>query len=882
MILNEQGKEEFLRNNFHPFFDIKLVTDASEENTEQFVNYVLPLSVIDEQYAITDMQIYFNNDYNNVIFTSVNEEHLYQYEIYQGIYFIRMRPFEKEIRMHILPKKYNVSDNILIFKDNEETIDSNNFSCTTEYQRKENNKNINLYYKENTQKTSDGIYKFPIKNKTKNFRNLQINMGYSYNNTNPTNPMMLKHYTGVLDESDEDGVPVPPNEFTEFNLSLMDVNCDNTQNANSTQTSNDKYTLFRGDCWVINSNFESSAAITSTGPDNFKVTGTFRTKNDLVGIIWNSKDSIQHPYISYGEKKDYSNVVLEFDFSTEGCKDFSDNSLSITIITNDNKTYYLTLNRFIENNHVRLDFNNLTLLPGNQYINSQGAPVNVTQVTRLDVTDIKSIMFILIPTNYVSSQTYTITQNIPFTCSISNITVTNGDIRNEYATLDPHQYRLCEGYDDFYHLNPYRICKEMRKLGYVNWVDLYIGASHYYEKSGTPDQTINTANFDHVRTEKMVLDKTVPLNNAFVAWLDCYSKELKKNDVENLIISVSMENLQCPTTWRQKDCNGNYAITGWVPSTFFYSPCNTEVISYMKSVSEACLDIVVANGLKPILQMGEAWWWWNENDKPNQPPCFYDDATKTKYQSTFNSAIPEYSTSWETNYDKQLTQWLNQQLCNYSDELRSVVKSSKYTNGLYMALFFPPSVTDTDRVPPLITDTNYLKNAYSPEKLDVLEIEDYDWVIEDNPHHEEAYTIGQDLGFSVSNLHYYGGFVQYEEDADEFWPLIDKSINNAIGRHFAEVFIWAGPQIRRDAKVFGYDYTDISQQQKLVNHTIQWPTDMAPYSDKETDHVLGLNNPHTTNTLYHKTIKYFNGDIYIEENNKYLIQLWTEQRSNNG
>ncbi|MGN0175210.1 MAG: hypothetical protein ACI388_03250 [Methanobrevibacter sp.] len=303
------------------------------------------------------------------------------------------------------------------------------------------------------------------------------------------------------------------------------------------------------------------------------------------------------------------------------------------------------------------------------------------------------------------------------------------------------------------------------------------------------------------------------MNKAFIAWLDCYSRELKANGTDKLIISVSMENLQCPTSWRQKTCNGDYAITGWVPSTFFYSPCNGEVISYMQSVSESCLDIVVANGLQPILQMGEAWWWWNELEE-NQPPCFYDDATRSRYYNEFGVNIPEYNNSWTT-YDKKVTSWLNQQLVKYSDKLREVVKGPKYNNGLYMALFFPPSVTDTDRVPQMITEVNYIKGAYSPSKLDILQIEDYDWVTGESLHHNEAYNIGQQLGFTEEKLHYFGGFVQYPEDAPKLWKLISKSMETAINKNFKEVFVWAGSQIRRDDKFIGhYGYELI---QRLLN-----------------------------------------------------------------
>ena len=591
---------------------------------------------------------------------------------------------------------------------------------------------------------------------------------------------------------------------------------------NYKQFSNDQYTLFRGDCWTINNNFESSAAITSETLNDVAITGTFRTKSDMVGLYWNSKDLIQHPYISYGERSDYRGVVLDFDYTMTGCKDFSNNVISITIAANTGETYYLTMNRFINNGHVHIDFDKLTLLPGNEYLDKNGNTVKVVDETPLDVSDLKFIMFVIIPTNYVESQMYEIMANVDYTCQITNISVTRGDICKERLPLDPHKYRLCEGYDDFYNLNPKRICKEMRKLGYTSWLDLYIGASHFYEKSGVPGDVIDVSDFNHKRTEKMVLDKNVPLNKSFIAWLDCYSKELKANDCDNLVVSVSMENLQPPTDWRQVDCKGNPALTGWIPSTFFYSPCHDEVAQYMQSVSETCLDIVVANDMKPILQMGEAWWWWNELDKPNQPPCFYDNATRQKYQSEHGVSMPEHESVWDISYDKELMYWLNQQLCIYSDKLREVVKNPKYTNGLYMALFFPPSVTDKDRVPKMMREVNYLEAAYSPAKLDVLQIEDYDWTtgrpnvpeevqIIDRSHHPEVYKLGQKLGFPKDRIHYFGGFVQYPEDAVEYWRYIKEAMDTAIQKGFQEVFVWAGSQVRRDNKIIGYDNYELVQ-----------------------------------------------------------------------
>ena len=568
-----------------------------------------------------------------------------------------------------------------------------------------------------------------------------------------------------------------------------------------------KYYLFRGDCWTINNNFESSASITSDTVNDLTITGVFRTQSDCVGLYWNSQDIINHPYISYGNRSNYTDVVLEFDYKMTGCMDFS--NTVITIEANTGETYYLSMNRFVKNNHLKLDFNKLTLLPGNTYINKNGRPITVLRETSLNVENLKSIMFSIVPSNFIGNYNlYIIMRNTNFTCQISNITVTNGEICNEQPPLAPHQYRLCEGYDDIYNLNPFRLCKEMRKLGYVEWVDLYVGASNFYEKSGIVGDVIVDLGFTYARTEKMVLNKNVPLNNAFRAWLDCYSRELKNNDGKNIIISISMENLQCPQSWRQMDCNGNYAKTGWSPSTFFYSPCHKDVIPYVQKVSEACLDIVVNNGFRPILQMGETWWWWNEFNEI-QTPCFYDSSTRAKYLAEHGTPLPEYDNANVTEYDKNATKWLNQQLVKYSDALRSVVKGDKYNNGIYMALFFPPSVTDSDEVPPMMKDINYLKDAYTPSKLDILQIEDYFWVIYESPHHPEAYSLGQELGFSEDQLHYFGGFVQNPEDASLLWELIEESMNEAIKKDFKEVFVWAGSQVRRDNKILGHDEENI-------------------------------------------------------------------------
>lgn len=234
MLLTDQGKREFLNSNFHQYFDISLITNIEDGVMEQTVNLTLSLEDIGEMIDLESFkELYLNEGYNNVIFTPAdNNTDIYDYEFYGGVYFIKMRPFAKEIRMHILPKKYDASNRlsnspVLIFKEKLETINEDNFECTDNYERRDTPNPVNLYSlsdSDESMNNDSGIYMFDIKKYTKNFNCLQINLGYSYNDT--SSPNHNWHFTGVVDHSNEYGETINPNEFTEFNLSLMDANSD--------------------------------------------------------------------------------------------------------------------------------------------------------------------------------------------------------------------------------------------------------------------------------------------------------------------------------------------------------------------------------------------------------------------------------------------------------------------------------------------------------------------------------------------------------------------------------------------------------------------------------------------------------------------------------
>lgn len=228
MLLNNEGKKDFLKSRFHQYFDITL-KPLGDANIEHFVNFTLSLNQINDLYDLSSMEKFFNEGYNNIIFTSQDNANIYDYEFYKGFFYIRIKPFSNIVRMHIIPKKYDASNTlssnpILIFKDSD--IEDLDFSCTENYERLDKEEKINLYYKLSQIQDESGLYKFDIRNKTRDMKNLQINAGFAYNDTDPNDKPLSDtnhtyHFLGITDESDEHGNEISESEFTEFNDSLL-------------------------------------------------------------------------------------------------------------------------------------------------------------------------------------------------------------------------------------------------------------------------------------------------------------------------------------------------------------------------------------------------------------------------------------------------------------------------------------------------------------------------------------------------------------------------------------------------------------------------------------------------------------------------------------
>lgn len=387
--------------------------------------------------------------------------------------------------------------------------------------------------------------------------------------------------------------------------------------------------------------------------------------------------------------------------------------------------------------------------------------------------------------------------------TFNNWSISGGNLGGFPSSKAAHPFRTAEGYDDEYYRNPYRIVQAMHHLGYRKVINLYVGASHYYDKKGSA----GASSIDH-NTQTVIT--TIGVCTASKKWYRYLLKAMRVFDFEDIIVSMSMENLQMPEPWKQRLHNGEAGQTGWEPPTSFFSPTNTTVKIYWEKIVRDYLDISRDEGFTPILQLGEPWWWWQEFQRgninihyPGRPPCFYDDATKNLYQSEKGKNLPIFTNSTIdlTTENLEAIEWLRNKLGDFSDFAKGIAKS--YSGGKYTVLFFPPSVIDEKRVPEAMRISNYPTEYWKLGNLDFIQIEDYDWVVHDNENHQEIFEFAKNknLKYQPHLTQYFAGFAweQFLLPIDTQWERIEKAAVKGLSVGMLDVFVWAGTQIRRDS-----------------------------------------------------------------------------------
>jgi hypothetical protein len=568
-------------------------------------------------------------------------------------------------------------------------------------------------------------------------------------------------------------------------------------------------------------NFEMMAATVTQDDHTFSSVGNFRTNKDLAGMSWETEDVLSHIDLKYPTDSDFSGVILEYDYSLSGYTELMNSEISpvITIETNSGEIYYVRLWNYVvdrplddweigasqqyettirfpegrtpgnatgSTGRIVLDFDNLYAGWAPWYWTEEDEWVPMPEWEKVPVDDIKSIMWSFVPVGYnweTQDMSY-LSDSYEYKVDFSNWNV-YGDtfLRTEPETQPVQSLRLCDDYDDIYNLTPERVVSEYDKLGYGEIVNFYIGASHYYDKK--------------YNGQKMEMKTDYPFNLAFETWYKDYLKRIKERDM-NIIHSISMENVDAPEEWWQRAWDGTPASTMWEPTPHLLSFTNSDTKAFLKMYVEELARLSNDAGIKPIIQLGEPWWWFIENEE-NQPPCFYDQATKDLFLSEKGYPMHEFQSANESiEGHEEMLYWLREQNGKLAHFLRDAVKQ-KYPYSEFTVLFFTPSVIDEDRVPEMMTIVNFPQEYWQYPNLDFFMIEDYDYLIFDQmDKHLETLTFAQNyLGYPEDKIHYFSGFV-LNSDYSYVWKNIEQAINDGFNQGFKEVYLWAYTQIKRE------------------------------------------------------------------------------------
>jgi len=402
---------------------------------------------------------------------------------------------------------------------------------------------------------------------------------------------------------------------------------------------------------------------------------------------------------------------------------------------------------------------------------------------------IDELFISLVPASYAPDSPDTQIGESPATVTLSNISVTgpNAHLPMEMTGVAAHDVRMTDGFDNAYPLSPERIVSQVHRLGYRDWYVLYMGVSKFHSLSWDPGEA------------RYVVDPLKPaLNFAAAAWLEDFFARLHTAGFR-IILSVSFEILTAwmPFAWMQRDHTSNPAQTGWQPSSSLIAPTNADGLAYLRGVFLALIDLLPA-GAEVHFQVGEPWWW--DGSFGSRAPHIYDFGTLTKYNDETGLFAP---TPWletvagqpDPIHDHYLA-WCRDQLGNATAWLVDQVKAAHPDATSYLLIFTPQILRDDA---PMLWRLNFPQAAWSYPAFDVLQLEDYDWVMAgDFAKNALSWKLVKEvMGYPPEALHYFSGFTLRPEQT-WIWQHSDEALWLARAQAPAEVFIWSREQVGRD------------------------------------------------------------------------------------
>lgn len=541
--------------------------------------------------------------------------------------------------------------------------------------------------------------------------------------------------------------------------------------------------------WTVNFPRPAMASVITTGADSMQIDVELHHEGELVGLIWASEDTLDHPLLAYETNRDYSNTSLSFRWQSEGVVALDQvNGPTLTIegrnAEGNQQTSFVRLWNYAQGTPTDA----VITLPFSQLesgFSLPGTPVYVGDIDRMFIS--------LVPPGFVAGSNTPLPQRFNGRVTVSEIVADGrhsmleiGDVR-----LPVHGERLATAYDDNYDQTPARILRNLVGLGYRGDFIHYVGMSHFMrlgQQSGAllaiPDG-----------------DLCEPANQWHRSLFGLASNE----DLE-VIASISYElfNEYCPESWKQRTLDGEPALTGWVPPSSLLSPANSEAMGWLQSSSVNFVNLLIDAGQPVRMQIGEPWWWTTAAGEI----CLYDDAAR----AAFGGNPPDISDMREALNPAQigLLDDAGALLAQSTADLTAAVRGAAGGPSEVMILVFTPTILS-----PQMSEL-YRANlpmGWADPAFDRLQLEDYDWLTEGaDALRRAAYAfVDERLQYPTEKQDYLAGFVLNASDDEQYWTRIDKGLDEAASRIIERRYVWAQPQVNRD----GYTRHPLTQEEQM-------------------------------------------------------------------
>ncbi len=540
--------------------------------------------------------------------------------------------------------------------------------------------------------------------------------------------------------------------------------------------------------WTVNFPRPMMASVVTIAPDALRVDLQFHDRDALAGLIWESEDRFDPPLLGYATDRDYGRTTLRFRWRSSGIKPLDAvHGPTLTVEGRDAagapRNWYVRLWNYAsgtpEDAVVILPF---SALSGGFALPGEADPVHPADIDRMFIS--------LVPPGYdtgpgtLSAPANGWVELTDIACDGARAVLDIGDV-----LVPAHGLAMATAYDDSFNLTPTRVVRNIIGLGYRGSINHYVGMSHYLSLARVDGELLATTTGGAI-------------NPPCAAWHRSLAEEAKRWGLSPIVsLSYELFDAHCPQSWKQRAENGDPALTGWVPPSTVLSPANSEAMAYLQAVGSAFAAILAEAGLLVRFQVGEPWWWI----MPDGRICLYDDAARAAFGSA-SVSIPSIRAAMNAGQQAMLDQ-AGQMLADSTLALVDAVRDAVAPLPVEsLILVYLPTVLDS--AAPDARRAN-VPVGWAWPAFDVLQLEDYDWVIEGRFAEQAAglALMQQRLGYPLAQQHYMSGFVLLPDQTGT-WSSIAHAADLAKARGVAETLIWALPQVARD----GFTYFDIQAE----------------------------------------------------------------------